>query len=57
LPDGTFDRDAAVPLELAPWFPSWRRVFINGFCSPGANRREYPGAGTGFRLRALHRAA
>ena len=26
-----------------------RRVFINGFCSPGANQREYPGAGTGVR--------
>lgn len=34
-----------------------RRVFINGFCSPGANHREYPGAGTGLRLRALPRAA
>jgi hypothetical protein len=26
-----------------------RRVFINGFCCPGANQREYPGAGTGVR--------
>jgi ectoine hydroxylase-related dioxygenase (phytanoyl-CoA dioxygenase family) len=34
-----------------------RRVFINGFCSPGANRREYPGAGTGLRLNALHEVA
>jgi ectoine hydroxylase-related dioxygenase (phytanoyl-CoA dioxygenase family) len=74
LPDGAFNRDAAVPLELAagdtvlfgPFTvhgsgansgTTARRVFINGFCSPGANRREYPGAGTGFRLRALHRAA
>jgi ectoine hydroxylase-related dioxygenase (phytanoyl-CoA dioxygenase family) len=34
-----------------------RRIFINGFCCPGANRREYPGAGTGFRLNALSVAA
>jgi len=34
-----------------------RRLFINGFCCPGANRREYPGAGTGFRLRAWGNAA
>jgi hypothetical protein len=34
-----------------------RRVFINGFCSPGANRREYPGAGRGLRVRALNEAA
>ncbi len=34
-----------------------RRVFINGFCCPGANRREYPGAGTGLRLKAIARAA
>ena len=27
-----------------------RRVFINGFCCAGANRRMYPGAGTGQRL-------
>jgi len=27
-----------------------RRLFINGFASPGANRREYPGAGRGVRL-------
>lgn len=24
-----------------------RRVFINGYCSPGANHREYPGKGAG----------
>jgi hypothetical protein len=29
-----------------------RRVFINGFACAGANRREYPGAGRGLRLRA-----
>lgn len=29
-----------------------RRLFINGFCSAGANRRVYPGAGTGLRLQA-----
>lgn len=34
-----------------------RRLFINGFCCPGANRREYPGAGTGYRLRAWGNAA
>ena len=34
-----------------------RRLFINGFCSAGANRRVYPGAGTGLRLRAWDRAA
>ena len=27
-----------------------RRVLINGFASPGANRRSYPGAGAGRRL-------
>jgi ectoine hydroxylase-related dioxygenase (phytanoyl-CoA dioxygenase family) len=27
-----------------------RRLFINGFCCAGANRRQYPGAGTGLRL-------
>ncbi len=27
-----------------------RRLFINGFASPGANRREYPGAGRGLRV-------
>jgi ectoine hydroxylase-related dioxygenase (phytanoyl-CoA dioxygenase family) len=36
---------------------SARRLFINGFCSPGANRRVYPGAGTGLRLRAWENAA
>ena len=30
-----------------------RRLFINGFCCPDANRREYPGAGTGLRLRVF----
>jgi ectoine hydroxylase-related dioxygenase (phytanoyl-CoA dioxygenase family) len=34
-----------------------RRVFINGFACPGANRRIYPGAGTGLRLNALDEAA
>jgi ectoine hydroxylase-related dioxygenase (phytanoyl-CoA dioxygenase family) len=29
-----------------------RRLFINGFCSPGANRRVYPGCGTGLRVHA-----
>lgn len=29
-----------------------RRLFINGFATPGANRREYPGAGRGFRVTA-----
>jgi ectoine hydroxylase-related dioxygenase (phytanoyl-CoA dioxygenase family) len=29
-----------------------RRLFINGFSSPGANRREYPGCGRGLRLTA-----
>jgi ectoine hydroxylase-related dioxygenase (phytanoyl-CoA dioxygenase family) len=74
LPDGAFNRAAAVPLELAagdavlfgPFTvhgsgansgSTPRRVFINGFCSPGANRREYPGAGTGLRLRVEDRAA
>ena len=27
-----------------------RRVFLNGFASPGANRRIYPGCGTGRRV-------
>ncbi len=27
-----------------------RRVFINGYCSPGANRRVYPGEGAGRRI-------
>jgi ectoine hydroxylase-related dioxygenase (phytanoyl-CoA dioxygenase family) len=34
-----------------------RRLFINGFCSAGANRRVYPGAGTGLRIRAWDDAA
>jgi hypothetical protein len=34
-----------------------RRLFINGFCCPGANKREYPGAGTGLRVRAWVSAA
>jgi ectoine hydroxylase-related dioxygenase (phytanoyl-CoA dioxygenase family) len=34
-----------------------RRVFINGFACAGANRREYPGAGTGQRLNAWEVAA
>jgi ectoine hydroxylase-related dioxygenase (phytanoyl-CoA dioxygenase family) len=29
-----------------------RRVLINGFASPGANRRNYPGAGVGRRIQA-----
>jgi len=36
---------------------SERRLFINGFCCPGANKREYPGAGTGLRVRAWVSAA
>lgn len=32
---------------------SARRLFINGFCCPGANRRQYHGAGTGLRLDAF----
>jgi len=31
-----------------------RRVFINGFSAPGANRRIYPGCGTGVRVSAGH---
>ena len=27
-----------------------RRLFVNGFCSPGANRRVYPGSGLGETL-------
>lgn len=74
LPDDTFDRAAALPLELAPgdtvlFGPftvhgsgqntgaTARRVFINGFCCPGANRREYPGAGRGLRVSVLDEAA
>jgi len=34
-----------------------RRILINGFACPGANRREYPGAGTGLRLNAWEVAA
>lgn len=30
-----------------------RRLFINGFCCPDANRREYPGAGLGLRLKVF----
>lgn len=30
----------------------YRRVLINGYASPGANRREYPGDGAGRRLAA-----
>ena len=32
----------------------YRRVLINGYASPGANRRRYPGVGTGRRLVACH---
>jgi ectoine hydroxylase-related dioxygenase (phytanoyl-CoA dioxygenase family) len=74
LPEGTFDRGSAIPVELSPgdtlllspftihgsgpnlgYTP--RRLFINGFASPGANRRDYPGAGFGVRLSALETAA
>ncbi|HEV8549862.1 MAG TPA: phytanoyl-CoA dioxygenase family protein [Polyangiaceae bacterium] len=34
-----------------------RRVFINGFACAGANRRDYPGAGQGFRIKACNIAA
>jgi ectoine hydroxylase-related dioxygenase (phytanoyl-CoA dioxygenase family) len=34
-----------------------RRVLINGFACPGANRRVYPGSGIGLRLRAWEHAA
>jgi ectoine hydroxylase-related dioxygenase (phytanoyl-CoA dioxygenase family) len=34
-----------------------RRILINGFACAGANLRVYPGAGTGFRLRAWEDAA
>lgn len=27
-----------------------RKVFINGFCPPGANKRNYPGCGLGLKL-------
>src|SRR5687768_5364242 len=74
LPEGTFDRDAAVSVELAPGDllllspftihgsgPNLghtpRRLFINGFASPGANRRDYPGAGYGFRISVWNDAA
>ena len=30
----------------------YRRILINGYASPGANRRAYPGAGVGRRLTA-----
>ncbi|MFN3201207.1 MAG: phytanoyl-CoA dioxygenase family protein [Bradymonadia bacterium] len=30
--------------------PRWRRLFLNGFAAPGANRRDYPGDGSGRRL-------
>jgi ectoine hydroxylase-related dioxygenase (phytanoyl-CoA dioxygenase family) len=35
----------------------YRRVLINGYASPGANRREYPGDGAGRRLIAPSAAA
>ena len=74
LPEGSFDRDAAVPVELAPGDTlllspftihgsgpnlgrTPRRLFINGFASPGANRRDYPGAGFGVRISVLNNAA
>jgi hypothetical protein len=74
LPEGSFDRAAAVPLTLAagdtvlfgPFTVHGsglntgtvpRRVFINGFACVGANRREYPGAGLGCRVRAWEVAA
>jgi ectoine hydroxylase-related dioxygenase (phytanoyl-CoA dioxygenase family) len=74
LPEGSFDRGAAIPVELAagdtlllsPFTihgsgPNLgrvpRRVFINGFASPGANRRDYPGAGFGVRIAVWNDAA
>jgi hypothetical protein len=33
----------------------YRRVLINGYASPGANRREYPGDGAGRRLQVPER--
>jgi len=30
--------------------PHYRRVLINGYASPGANRRVYPGSGKGLRI-------
>jgi hypothetical protein len=35
----------------------YRRVLINGYASPGANRREYPGDGAGRRLEAPQSSA
>jgi len=35
----------------------YRRVLINGYASPGANRREYPGEGAGRRLVAPRSSA
>ena len=32
-----------------------RRIFINGFASPGANNRTYPGEGSGYRLTVASR--
>lgn len=74
LPEGSFDRNAAIPVELAPGDTlllspftihgsgpnlgrTPRRVFINGFASPGANRRDYPGAGFGVRIAVWNDAA
>lgn len=74
LPEGSFDRDAAIPVELAPGDTlllspftihgsgpnlgrTPRRLFINGFASPGANRRDYPGAGFGVRIAVMEDAA
>lgn len=34
-----------------------RRLFINGFATAGANKRVYPGCGTGLRLRVWDNAA
>ena len=34
-----------------------RRILINGFACPGANRRVYPGCGTGLRVKAWDVAA
>jgi ectoine hydroxylase-related dioxygenase (phytanoyl-CoA dioxygenase family) len=34
-----------------------RRVFINGFASPGANKRKYPGKGAGRRVHLERKAA
>ena len=50
--DALFFGPYTVHASLENTSDRYRRVLINGYASPGANRREYPGDGAGRRLTA-----